>query len=114
MRKSGRDMLDSPEFRKLVSTKWATSVILTVVLFVLYYGYILLVAYRKDYLSQPLSEGGVTTVGIVMGVTVILGAWVLTAIYVVWANRSYDPEVQRLKDKLTRAEAKEGPASASN
>jgi len=41
----------------------------------------------------------------VLGVLVILGAWVLTAVYVIWANRSYDVEVARLKEKFTRADA---------
>jgi uncharacterized membrane protein (DUF485 family) len=28
---------------------------------------------------------------------VIVGAWILTAAYVVWANRHYDPAVARLR-----------------
>ena len=34
-----------------------------------------------------------TTLGIPLGAAVIVGAWVLTAVYIVWANRHYDPEV---------------------
>jgi len=37
-----------------------------------------------------------------LGVAVILGSWLLTAVYIVWANRQYDPEVARLRRELER------------
>ena len=67
-------------------------------LFVLYYGYILLIAVNKPLLAQRM--GGATPIGIPLGAAVIVGSWVLTAIYVVWANRHYDPEAQRLRETL--------------
>jgi len=42
---------------------------------------------------------------IAAGVGVIFGAWLLTALYVVWANRSYDAEAARLRDRLRRTDA---------
>jgi uncharacterized membrane protein (DUF485 family) len=35
-------------------------------------------------------------------VAVLVFAWVLTAVYVVWANRHYDPQVERLRERLRR------------
>ena len=35
-----------------------------------------------------------------IGAAVIVGSWILTAVYVVWANRYYDPEAQRLRETL--------------
>ena len=72
------------------------SLILTVALFILYYGYVLLIAGNKALLSRRIGE--FTTLGIPIGAGVIIGAWVLTALYVVWANRAYDPEMKRLRD----------------
>ena len=46
--------------------------------------------------------GGATPIGIPLGAAVIVGSWVLTAIYIVWANRHYDPEAQRLRETLNR------------
>jgi len=112
MKKSGREMLESADFKRLVSMKWTASVLLTAALFVMYYGYILLVAYNKPMLGGAMFEGGTATVGIVLGVLVILGAWVLTAVYVIWANRSYDVEVARLKEKFTRADAADGGSAS--
>jgi uncharacterized membrane protein (DUF485 family) len=94
-----RELLDSPEFRRMLVRRWRVSLVLCALLFVLYYGYILLIAANKAWLSRTLADG-VTTVGIPVGVAVILGAWALTAAYVVWANRYYDPEVDRLRRRL--------------
>jgi len=71
---------------------------LTIALFILYYGFILLVATNRSLLATRVGE--TTTLGILVGVGVLLFAWVLTAVYVVWANRFYDPEVQRLRGRL--------------
>ena len=40
------------------------------------------------------------TVGIPIGAAVIVGSWVLTAIYIGWANRVYDSEVGRLRERV--------------
>lgn len=96
--KSTRQMLESPQFRRLVARRWVVSVVLSLLLFGLYYGYILLIGYDKALLSKRIGE--YTTLAIPMGVGVIILAWVLTVIYVVWANRSYDPEVRKLKELL--------------
>jgi uncharacterized membrane protein (DUF485 family) len=95
---SHRQLLDSPEFRSLLSRRWRVSLVLSFLLFVLYYGYIALIALNRSWLSQKI--GDATTVGIPVGAAVIAGAWLLTAAYVVWANRHYDPEVERLKQRL--------------
>ena len=106
-------LLSSHEFRHLVARRWRTSLLLTVVLFVLYYGYILLIAFNKPALAvqgardaRPGAAGPrvdfSVPLGIPLGAAVIAGSWVLTACYVVWANRHYDPEVARLRDLLTK------------
>lgn len=88
----------SSAFHQLVARRWRMSLLLTAILFVLYYGYILLIAVNKPLLARRM--GGVTPIGIPLGAAVIVGSWILTAIYIVWANRHYDPEAQRLRDTL--------------
>jgi uncharacterized membrane protein (DUF485 family) len=92
-------LLASSAFRQLVTRRWRVSLVLTALLFVLYYGYILLIALNKPLVSTRM--GGMTPVGIPLGAAVIAGSWALTAIYVVWANRHFDPEVKRLRDTLS-------------
>jgi len=98
-----RQVLDSPELRRLVVRRWTISLLLTAALFAAYYGFILLVALDKGLLARRLGggEGGsATTLGIPIAVAVIVIAWALTAIYVAWANRGYDRAVDRLKKQL--------------
>jgi uncharacterized membrane protein (DUF485 family) len=97
-RTTPRQLLDSPEFHHLVARRWRMSMILTAALFVLYYGYILLIATNKPFLARRIA--GAMTIGIPLGAAVIVGAWALTAIYVIWANRHYDDEVARLRARL--------------
>jgi uncharacterized membrane protein (DUF485 family) len=95
---TAREVLDSAEFRRLVERRWVISLALTAVLFVAYYGFILLVATNKPLLATRLGE--TITLGIPLGVGVIVVSWVLTAGYVMWANKRYDPEVRRLRDQI--------------
>lgn len=94
-----RDVLGSPEFRSLVWRRWRVSLLLTLLLFVLYYGYILLIAANRQLVSRIVR--GSTTIGILLAAAVIVGAWALTAAYVAWANRHYDPAVARLRSSVT-------------
>lgn len=95
--KSAREMLASEELRRLVRRKWTVSVILTACLFVIYYGFILLIAVDKELLARKI--GAATTLGIPLGVAVIVLSWVLTALYVLWANGSYDAAVRELTEQ---------------
>ena len=99
-KKSAKELIESPDFKALVKKRWAVSFSLLALLFVGYYGYILLVATNKAWVSQPIAEGSVVTRAIPLGIGAIVLAWVLVAVYVYWANASYDPEVERLKDQL--------------
>jgi uncharacterized membrane protein (DUF485 family) len=96
--KSANEVIESKEFKRLVAKRWSVSMVLLAILFVTYYGYILLVATNKELVSQKIGE--VTTLAIPLGIAAIVIAWVLTAFYVAWANKSYDPEVERLKGQL--------------
>ena len=96
--KSAHEVIESADFKALVAKRWKISMALLVLLFVSYYGYIVLVASAKDFVNQKIGE--VTTLAIPLGLAAIVIAWALTAFYVAWANKSYDPEVERLKNQL--------------
>ena len=96
--RTAADVIASPEFKALVKRRWTVSLVMLVLLFVGYYGFVLLVAGNKEFVSQKVGES--TTLAIPLGVAVIVFAWLLTAIYVAWANKSYDPEVDRLKNEI--------------
>jgi len=98
MKKSHTEIINSNEFKSLVSKKAIVSIILTILLFINYYGFIFSIALNKKMLAEKIGQA--TTVGIPFAVGVILVSWILVAVYIVWANNSYDPEVKRMKSEI--------------
>jgi len=68
---------------------------LTAAVMVLYFGFILLIAYAKPLLATQLRPG--LSLGILLGALVIVISWALTWGYVRWANRHYDPALDELR-----------------
>jgi uncharacterized membrane protein (DUF485 family) len=68
---------------------------LTAVMMFVYFGFILLVAFDKALLGALLAPG--LSVGIALGAAVIVAAWIVTGIYVAWANRHYDRVVAEVR-----------------
>jgi uncharacterized membrane protein (DUF485 family) len=66
---------------------------------IVYFGFILLVAFRKEAMGTLIHPG--LSVGIVLGALVILVTWAFTWVYVVWANRHVDAVVLRLNGGRT-------------
>lgn len=96
--KPGLEVLDSPDFKRLVKKRWSVSLILTLTILIIYIGFLLVVAFDKSLLAVKL--GSHITWALPVGFGIILVSWLLTGIYVYWANNSYDPEVQALKNKI--------------
>ncbi|MBK3332570.1 DUF485 domain-containing protein [Persephonella atlantica] len=97
-----KKILTDSDFQNLVKKVSSISLVFTAAILIIYYAFILLLAYGKEFLGQPLSEGSATTVGIPIGIGVIVAAWVLTGLYVYWANKNYDPMVKLLREKFRR------------
>lgn len=97
---SAHKILNDPEFKSLASQKNTVSLILTIIELVLYFGFIGLIAYDKGFLAKKIAEGSAITIGIPIAVGVIILSWVLTGIYIFWANSSYDEMVKRVKKRV--------------
>ena len=89
----------------LAARRWRIARALTASMLVTYFGFVLLVAYDKPLLGKILMPG--LSLGILLGALVILVAWVLTGIYVRWANRVYDAELSRARVIGADAKAEE-------
>lgn len=68
---------------------------ITVAMTVIYVGFILLIAFDRSWLGSLVAPG--LSLGIVLGVLVILTAWVLNVAYVRWANTHYDHRVASIR-----------------
>lgn len=77
------------------AARWRIAASLTAAMMAVYFGFILLVAFRKDLLGTLVARG--LSLGILLGALVIVTAWVLTWVYVRWANRHYDELLDRLR-----------------
>lgn len=86
----------NPKFKELVAKRTSFGWTLSIVMLAIYYGFILVVAFKKEWLAVKLGAG-VMTVGIPVGVIVILSAFVLTGIYVARANSEYDALIADIK-----------------
>lgn len=82
-------ILADPRFLRLVARRSSFAWTLSAIMLVIYLGFTLLVAFDRPLMaSTPF--GGVTSLGIVLGLSVIVVAFALTGIYVSRANREFD------------------------
>ncbi|HET9822838.1 MAG TPA: DUF485 domain-containing protein [Burkholderiaceae bacterium] len=87
-----------PDYIALKSRRSRFGWTLAIAMLVVYYGFILLVAFNKPFLAQRLGEG-VTTMGMPVGLGVILFTVLITVIYIRRANREFDD----LSERITRS-----------
>jgi len=93
-----QDILEDKDFKALCSQKNTISIILTIMQLVVYFGFIALIAYNRELLATKVS--GAITAGIPIAVGAIVLSWILTGIYIRWANRKYDVMVKKVRDKI--------------
>jgi uncharacterized membrane protein (DUF485 family) len=87
--------MSDPNLKAVSAARWRMAVLLTTAMMVVYFGFILLVAFNKPLLGTPLVGG--LSIGMLLGVLVIIAAWVLTWIYVRWANTHYDKALDEMR-----------------
>lgn len=92
---------NDPQFHELVRRRSRLAWLLTALMVIIYFGFVLTIAYNKDFLAQPLA-GGVTTVGIPIGIGVILSAFALTGLYVARANTAFDDLTKEIIERLKK------------
>jgi uncharacterized membrane protein (DUF485 family) len=96
-----RKITSNPAYQELKRKRTSFGIWLTISMLVVYYGFILLVAFNKQLLSTRLGEG-VMTLGMPIGLGVIVFTVVITAFYVRRANNEFD----RLSDEVSKAALK--------
>ena len=88
----------NPKFAELVHKKTTFGWTLSIVMLVIYYGFILILAFAPKSLGATIG-GGVTTLGMPVGVLIILSGFVLTGIYVRRANTEFDQLNQEIVEE---------------
>lgn len=90
---------NSPYFRALTSGRNRFAVRLSSILLTLYFGYMALAAFAGDVLAKPVWNGSGLTLGIALALGMLLLAFILTGLYVRYANRHFDPLINKLLDE---------------
>ena len=101
-----QDILDrvtaNPKFLEFVAMRNRYSIIMTIVSAAAYYGFILLVAFQGPWLGTKLGAGMTTSIGVPIGVGVIVFTIILTWIYVRRANSEFDDTNEALIKEATK------------
>ncbi|MCX7148843.1 MAG: DUF485 domain-containing protein [Rhodocyclales bacterium] len=92
----------NPKFFAFVRMRNNYSYVLSVLMLIAYFGYILLVAFNKPFLATKVAAGATMSVGIPLGLGVLVFTIVITAIYVRRANSEFDD----IKDEIVREASK--------
>lgn len=90
----------NPKFQQLVSrrARWAWG--LAAIILLMYFTFILLIAFTPQWLALPIMSDSVITIGIPLGLLIIIVAFVLTGIYVHKANTDFDQATQQIISEI--------------
>ena len=90
-----------PKYQELRAKRNPLGIVLTVLMLVVYYGYIGLIAFDKPFLAKPIGAG-VTSLGIPIGMGVILFTIAITVYYVRIANNKFDALTEEILKDVTK------------
>lgn len=86
-------------FQELVAKRSRFAWTLSAAMLVIYFGFIFIIAFAPKFLGTPIGSG-VTTIGIPIGLFVIISAFVLTGIYVRRANSEFDTMTRQIIEEV--------------
>ena len=89
-----------PKYQELTQKRSRFAWRLSLLMLVVYYAFIMTIAFAPELLAIPVSEGSVITIGIPIGIFIILFSFLLTGIYVYKANGTYDKLLEEVKKDL--------------
>lgn len=92
---------NNPAYQNLRKKRNTFGWTLTIMMLVVYYGYVGLIAFDKSFLAQPIGSG-VTSVGMPIGLGVILFTIIITGIYVYRANTEFDAITEEIMKDATQ------------
>jgi uncharacterized membrane protein (DUF485 family) len=92
----------NPKYLELARRRGRLAWSLSAIVCVIFYGFILMIAFTPQLLTAPIAVGSVIPVGLPMGVGVILVSCLLTGVYVYQANTSFDPLFEEIVKEASK------------
>jgi uncharacterized membrane protein (DUF485 family) len=90
-----------PKYQELRARRNPLGIVLTILMLVVYFGYISLIAFNKPFLAQPIGAG-VTSLGVPIGMGVIVFTIAITVFYVRIANNKFDALTEEIMKDVTK------------
>ena len=91
---------NNPKYQELVSKRSRFAWTLSILMLLVYYTFIMIIAFKPELLAVPISDGSVISVGIPVGICIILFSFFITGLYVYRANNTYDVLLEEIKEDL--------------
>ena len=88
-----------PEYQQLVKERTSLAWTLSIAILVVYYGYIMLLAFNPEFFTTIVS-GEYVSIGFPIGVAIIVFAFLLTGYYVKKANDDFDELTAKIKKEV--------------
>ncbi len=86
----------NPKFQELIATRGRFAWTLSFIVLILFYGFVMAVAFIPGTLGQPVSEGSMLTIGVAVELFLFIFFWGLAAFYVKRANTEFDAMTQEV------------------
>ena len=90
---------NNPKYQELVTKRSKFAWTLSIIMLVVYYAFIMTIAFSPDTLGTKIGDG-VITIGIPVGIAIIFISFILAGIYVTRANGEFDDLTQEIKDEF--------------
>ncbi|MEA3433271.1 MAG: DUF485 domain-containing protein [Campylobacterota bacterium] len=91
-----------PKYQELIQRRSRFAWTLSILMLIVYYTFIMTIAFAPELLAIPLSDGSVMSIGIPIGIAIILFSFLLTGIYVHQANGVYDLLLEEVKRDIMK------------
>ena len=89
-----------PNYQELTTRRSRFAWTLSIIMLVIYYTFIMTIAFAPELLAIPINEESVISIGIPIGIAIILFSFFLTGLYVYKANSTYDVLLEEMKHDL--------------
>jgi len=94
------EIRNNPKYQELVAKRSRFAWTLSILMLLVYYTFIMIIAFKPELLAIPISDGSVISIGIPIGIFIILFSFFITGLYVYRANTTYDVMLDEIKKEL--------------
>lgn len=91
---------NNPKYKELISKRSSFAIKLAIFMLVVYYGFVLTVAFNKEFFATKISDDSIMTVAFPIGAAIIVIAFISTVVYVVRANGEFEDLTNDIKNDV--------------